>query len=173
MFYFDDKLKKYEKEYSWDKSLIYLEKMWSNQKDSKIINSLVGFSWYYLIEGPIHSQKYDKDENNLSLEIWRKYLKIGFDSFNNNSNFCFIAGYTLLMDGFLIKEYSTYNHEVGLNLLQKAKNMCNKDLKKLCDVIIAIQMQKKYKPLRVSREVMERIFLNDCLLDKYLKEMYS
>ena len=51
MFYFDDKLKKYEKEYSWDKSLIYLEKMWSNQKDSKIINSLVGFSWYYLIEG--------------------------------------------------------------------------------------------------------------------------
>ena len=72
MLYFDQNLKQYESAYSWDKALTYLENLFFNQPDVEILNSLIGFSWFYLIEGPIVSQKYDKDENILALDIWKK-----------------------------------------------------------------------------------------------------
>ena len=108
MFYFDENLKEYESKCLWDKSLIYLENLFLNDPTCDKLNSLVGFAWYYLIEGPVVSKKYGKDENIIAMDIWEKYIDVGFEQYSNNFGFCFIAGYALLMHGFYIDKYKYF-----------------------------------------------------------------
>lgn len=89
MFYFDKNIEAYEAECSWDKVLAYLEEMFIHEQKISIINSLVGYAWYYLIKGPIDSGKYENDENHCALEVWSKYLKIGINRFSNDLSFMF------------------------------------------------------------------------------------
>lgn len=173
MFYFDKNIKRFESEYSWDKALTYLENLFLNQPNIKIINSLIGFSWFYLIEGPIVSKKYDKDENILALDIWKKYLKIGLNNYKEDPAFCFIAGYTLLLHGFYIDEYNTNSELIGIALLKKATNTTNVNLKELVNLILKIQRQKKYESLKMNKKALDELFNHDSLLEQYFKELYS
>ncbi len=172
LFYFDDSLKKHETEYSWDKALIYLENLFLNQPSSEKLNSLVGFSWYYLIEGPIDSGKYDKDENLIALDIWKKYLSIGLREYSNDPHFCFVAGYSILMHGFYIEEYKNNYEQVGVNLLNCAKVFNEPKLKEVVNIILEYQEQKKYKILKVKQETLNMLFSNDSLLENYFKKLY-
>ena len=122
MFYFDGTLKKYELEYSWDEALVYLEELFLSNPSYEKLNSLVGFAWYYLIEGPIDSGKYNEDENNIALDIWERYIGVGLEQYLNITSFCFIAGYTLLMHGFYIDKYKCDYEQIGLDLLKKSYN---------------------------------------------------
>ena len=173
MLYFDQNLKQYESAYSWDKALTYLENLFFNQPDVEILNSLIGFSWFYLIEGPIVSQKYAKDENILALDIWKKYLKIGLNHYNDHPSVCFLAGYTLLLHGFYIDEYRSNSEIIGIDLLEKARITGDSNLRKLSDLILKINRQKKYKPLKSNKETLDRLLNHDSLLEQYFKEVYS
>ena len=173
MFYFDKNIKRFESEYSWDKALIYLESLFLKQTDKSILDSIVGFSWYYLIEGPIVSKKYDKDKNLLALDFWKRYLKIGLNNYKEDPAFCFIAGYTLLMNGFYIDEYNTNSELIGIALLKKAANTTNVNLKELVNLILKIHRQKKYEPLKMNKKTLDKLFNHDSLLEQYFKELYT
>lgn len=173
MFYFDDNLKKYEAEYSWDESLLYLENKYLDSPTCEKLNSLVGFSWYYLIEGPIDSGKYEKDENYIALDIWKKYLSIGFEEYNYDSRFCFIAGYSLSLHGFYIEEYKNNYERIGIALLNRASNSNVYNFKKFVSIIIEHQEQRKYSRLKIKKAILDEVFCNDSLLEKYFKEIYS
>ena len=173
MFYFDNNLKKYELEYSWDKALLYLERLFQEQPTPEKLNSLVGFAWYYLIEGPNDSGKYDNDENYRALDIWEKYIGIGLKNYLNDAGFCFITGYSLLLHGFYIEEYKDNYEQVGLSLLEEVNNSTVDNLKEIVNVVFEYQKQKKYKPLKVKREVLEQLFHGGSLLEEYFKELYS
>ena len=173
MFYFDDSLKKYETGCYWDKALSYLENLFLNQPSCEKLNSLVGFSWYYLIEGPIDSGKYDKDENLIALDIWKKYLSLGFIDYSNDPHFCFIAGYSILMHGFYIEEYKNNYEQVGVNLLNCAKVFNEPKLKEVVNIILEYQEQKKYKIIKVKQETLNMLFSNDSLLENYFKKLYG
>ena len=173
MFYFDANLKRYESEYSWDKALLYLENLFLNYPTPDKLNSLVGFAWYYLIEGPIDSRKYEKDENSIALYIWEKYLNVGLEQYLNVPSFCFIAGYSLLMHGFYIEKYKNNYEQVGLDMLNKIKNFTARNLEEVVNIIFEYQKQKKYKPLKIKNEVLEKIFHGESLLEKYFIELYS
>lgn len=173
MFYFDDNLKQYESDCLWDKALSYLENLYIKHQTCEKLNSLVGFAWYYLIEGPIDSGKYDKDENKIALDIWRKYLSVGFRQYLNVPSFCFISGYTLLMHGFYLEEYKINYQQVGIDLLNKVVNSSDENLQEVVIVILKYLKQRKYKPLKVKQEVIEHIFHGESLLEEYFKELYS
>lgn len=173
MFYFDGVLKKYEAEHSWDKALLHLEGQFLNFPTCEKLNSLIGFSWYYLIEGPINSRKYENDENYLALDVWKKYLCIGFKEYFNDPGFCFIAGYSLLLSGLHIEEYRNNYELVGIQLLNRVSHSDENNLKKVVSVILEYQKQKKYKPLMMKQEVLDQTFCGESLLEKYFKELYS
>lgn len=173
MFYFDGNIKKYESEYSWDKSLLYLERLFQEQPTCEKLNSLVGFAWYYLIEGPIDSNKYEKDENVIAIDIWKKYIAIGLEQYPNNPGFCFITGYSILMYGFYLEEYKINYQEVGLDFLKEVNNYATDNLKEIVNVVFEYQKQKKYKPLKVKHEVLEQVFHGESLLEEYFKELYG
>lgn len=173
MFYFDGDLKKYEAEHSWDEALLHLEDQFLNSPTCEKLNSLVGFSWYYLIEGPIDSGKYEKDESKLPLATWEKYIKIGMDNYINDHRFCFIAGYTLLLHGFFIKAYQHNYKSIGLGLLESSANTTDTYLKELVDTIINLEYSKKYVKPEVSITALSNLFSQNSLLEKYFKDMFS
>lgn len=173
MFYFDGNLKRYEAEYSWDKSLLYLERSFQEEPTTEKLNSLVGFAWYYLIEGPIDSKKYGNDENIIALDIWEKYLDVGFKQYFSSPGFCFVAGYSLLMHGFYLEKYKINYQQVGIELLNKAIDFADKNLQEVVNVILKHLKQRKYKPLKVKHDVLEQIFRGESLLEGYFKELYA
>ena len=173
MFYFDDILKKYETEYAYDKALMYLEELYIKKRDPSTLNSLIGFSWYYFVEGPFISSKYGKDEGELPLITWEKYIKIGMDNYENDYRFCFIAGYTLLLHGFFIKAYQQNYKSIGLELLKSSANTTDIHLKELVDTIINLEHSKRYVNSKVSITALNNLFSQTSLLEKYFKELFS
>lgn len=173
MFYFDNTLQKFESEHSWDKALIYLEDLFVVKNDITILNSLIGFSWYFLVDGPLLSGKYEKDESELPLVTWEKYIKIGMDNYANDYRFCFVAGYTLLLHGFFIKAYQQNYKSIGLELLKSSANTTDIYLKELVDAIINLEHSKKYVKPEVSITALNNLFSQNSLLEKYFKEMFS
>ena len=173
MFYYDEKIKKYEKDCSWDESLLYLENSFLIESTCEKLNSLVGFSWYYLIEGPVDSGKYEKDENHLALDLWKKYLGIGLEKYINDPRFCFVAGYTVLLHGFYIESYQLNYESLGLELLARASMTLNPYLKETSCLVIDRQHRKKHTPIGIDRDILLNIFSNDSLLEKYFIEVFS
>lgn len=104
VFYFDEMLLAYEGLYQWDQALNYLEELYLERIDRRILYSLIGFSWFYLIEGPVVSKKYANDQNTMALNIWKKYIDIGTPEAYEDPFFNFIAGYTLSLHGYYINE---------------------------------------------------------------------
>ena len=173
MFYFDGNLKKYEADCSWDEALLYLEDQFLKFPTCEKLNSLVGFSWYYLVEGPIDSGKYENDENSVALDVWKKYLGIGFREYFNDPRFCFIAGYSLLLHGLYIEEFRNNHELVAIEFLTKASNSNACNLKAVISVILEYQKHKKYKPIKIRQEILSQIFPGESLLEKYFREIYS
>ena len=170
MFYFDESLKKYESEYLWDNALQYLDNEFKGQPTCQKLNSLVGFSWFYLLEGPVESKKYEKGESSLALHMWEKYLEIGLESYRDMDDFCFIAGYTILLHGFYTNKYK-YNHkQLGRNLL---KNIKDSNLTEIVKVVLDMEKQKRYHPLKVKDGIVDKLFAGDSLLDNYFQELYG
>ena len=171
MFYFDQIVKKYEKSFSWDNVLTYLEERFLKESNVFVLNSLIGFSWYYLIEGPIDSGKYQNDENELALAIWKKYIDIGIQTACDNQYFNFIAGYTLSMNGFLINsEYESKGILFMKNCYEISDDL---SLKLLADNFLKNEKCKKHVPLKNSKKICADIFSGDSLLERYFCTIYS
>jgi hypothetical protein len=170
MFYVDDYLIKYESDCSWDKALMYLEDLFTKQPNVKVLNALIGFSWYYLTEGPVISRQYENDENILALGFWKKYLSIGLAQYKDLPEFCFIAGYTLILDGFYIDKQSK---DIGLDLLKTAANTTDPNLAQLTFSIIELERHNDYQPLNVNAKVLDTLFSHGSLLENYFKELFS
>ena len=171
MFYFDETIQNYEENYFWDNALTYLEEKYMEKSSIVVLNSLVGFSWYYLIEGPIESKQYENDKNNLALVTWKKYIDVGAQIAYNDSCFNFIAGYTLSMNGFIIgSEYEKKGPVFMNNCYQSSDDLL---LKSVANNFLINQNSKKYIPLENSESVCNHLFGGDSLLEKYFKELYS
>ena len=101
VFYYDRTLSAYEESFQWDQALSYLETLYHQREDARILYSLVGFSWFYEIEGPHESKLHADDPNRSALGVWKKYLDLGERKAGKDPLFLFIAGYTLSLHGFL------------------------------------------------------------------------
>ena len=173
MFYFDDTLQKLEAEYSWDKALIYLEDLFVAKNDITILNSLIGFSWYYFLEGPFISSKHGKDEGELPLITWEKYIKFGMDHYGNDYRFCFVAGYTLLLHGYFIKSYQQNYKSIGLELLKFSSNTTDIYLTELANAIINLEYSKKYTRSKLRVSTLNTLFPKNSLLENYFIDLFG
>lgn len=170
-FYYDRFLKIYEDSFDWDKSLEYLECLYLRDKSTSILNSLIGFSWYYLIEGSVNSKKYADDPNVLALKVWKKYIDIGEHESHDDPYFNFIAGYTLSLHGFYISSEYEKKGFVFMNSCLKPSN--DSMLRQLADNFLANEKSTKYKPLEGGKQICSKFFCGDSLLDSYFNELYA
>ena len=171
IFYYDEMLSSYESDYQWDQALGYLEKLYAERKESKIINALVGFSWFYLIEGSIVSKKSENDQNTMALSIWKKYIDLGTIESSKDPIFNFIAGYTLSLHGFYIsEEYEKKGNQFVKTCLYLTKNTL---LQQLAENFLNNEYSNKYKPLKNGKEICEQFFNGESLLDHYFNEIFN
>ncbi len=169
LFYFDDYLKEYEKNFLWNDALNYLERLYEGNSTINILSSLIGFSWYYAVEGRVESQQYDDMSCYDSLEIWKKYIDVGLTEYNDNPQFCFIAGYTLSLHGFFINEQY---EQKGHWLIQKCFSLSHDGhLKEIANNLLC--NMKKKKRLKDSESICRDLFPSESLLDKYFVNIYS
>lgn len=135
------------------------------------MNSLTGFSWFYLIEGPIVSKKYSKDPNSSALRVWKKYLDLGAKVASENPFFCFISGYTLSLHGFyLSEEYERKGMMYMENCLRLSEDTM---LYELAHNFIENEAAIHYTPLKNGHTICKKLFRNDSLLERYFHEMFT
>lgn len=175
IFYFDNNIAEYEKKFQWDLSLEYLNKKFKEKPSVEILNSLIGFSWYYLVEGPLESGKFANDKCTLGLIYWKKYIDIGLCRYNSNSSFNFIAGYTLYLHGFLIDKKFDSNYEnLSIELMKKCSNQIDKsNINKVALQFLQALKKKKYTFIKISKDILQDLFSGGSLLEKYFIEIYS
>ena len=111
--------------------------------------------------------------NTVALEKWANYIEIGLETYINNPSFCFIAGYTLLIHGFLIEKYQSNSERIGLDILNKALSSDKTDLNDVVSIILQYQKQRKYKPIKMDIDILKRVFPSDSLLDRYFIEIHG
>lgn len=170
MFYFDNNLKQYEKSYQWGMALNYLEDLYSKTKRVDVLCSLIGFSWYYFVEGGCISGNRNEDDNG-ELECWKKYINIGINEFSNIDTINFISGYTLSLHGFFI---STKYENLGIDLIKNCFNLThNSCLKALSDNFLNNYYKKRIHKLAHPLLVLNQLFFGESLLDQYFKEIYK
>ena len=171
LFYYDEKLKKYEDFFCWDDALTYLEDVYQKNGEISMLNSLIGFSWYYLFEGPCISRKYENDESRLAPAIWKKYINIGIQKAIEDPYYCFIAGYTLSMDGYYLgRSYE----EMGTALMEKCiKVTDDMMLKSLACNFVQNTHSKSHISLKTGDAICLRLFSGNSLLDQYFHELYA
>lgn len=171
MLYFDEKIKEYESNYFYNNSLLYLEGLYKQKKSIDLLNSLIIFSWYYTIEGPIDSKKYGTEDTSFSFEIWRKYVEIIVNSECCDPSTLYFCAYSLSLHGFLL---GSDMESVGAKMIESALNCCKDEkLKELIVVFQTMSNQKKYKPLKVKKEILTSIFNEESMVGQYFIEMYK
>ena len=170
IFYYDATLSAYESHFLWEQALGYLEKRYAERKENKILNTLVGFSWLYFIEGPIISKKFENDQNGSTLNTWRKYIDLGAAESPEDPFFCFIAGYTLSLHGFHISE--SYEKK-GHSLMEACLRFTNDPwLQQLAENILLNEHAKQYHPLQNGQQICGQFFDGRSLLDRYFNEVF-
>lgn len=176
MFYFDEKLKNFEDNKDFNNALFYLESLYGKNNSVEILNSLIGFSWYYFVEGPIDSGKYDREDTTIAREFWKKYIdKVigsGDGDFSDiDPSTLYICGYTLSLHGlFLDGEYE----QIGSRLMKMARETCHDEaLSELINIFLTMEKQRRYKPLKVSDNSLSRLFDENSLIGEYFLELYK
>lgn len=171
MFYFDKELKEYETTCSFASALQYLEKKYKKQKNADLLNSLIASSWYYFIEGPVDNKKYEKENTSYSFGVWKKYTQEVASSNDYEATTLYICGYTLSLHGFLIDEKM---ENIGKQLINKALTVCHdNNLKELIMAFIAMDNQKKYRPIKLSDSTLSSLFNAESMVGRYFIELYK
>lgn len=171
IFYFDQMLFCYEELYQWDQALNYLERLYFEGKDRHMLYSLIGFSWFYLIEGPVVSKKYGDDQNTMALSIWKKYIDIGVLEAYEDSFFCFIAGYSLSLHGdYISEDYEKMGHQFINSCAGWADDVF---IQQLAENFLMNEHSDKYIPINSGKTICEQLFNGDSLLDRYFNEIYG
>lgn len=170
-FYFDKVLQACEDRFQWDDALKYLGKKYAENRSIPVLNSLIGFSWFYLIEGPVISRKYSNDPNSSALQVWKKYLDLGAKVAFDNPFVCYISGYTLSLHGFYLSE--EYEKK-GIIYMKKCLSLSeNTMLYELAYNFIENEAANHYIPLKNGCTICKELFRNKSLLERYFHEIFT
>lgn len=163
-FYFDEKIKKYEKELDFSPVISYLEEIFNQKPSEDILVTLIGSSWYYLVEGDVNQSPQNYDWKYF-LDKWKQYIDIGIAKFNNSEKFCYIAGYTLSLHGIYISpEYEKKGKQL---MCRCAEIATTPQIVELSQTFIA----KSCKYRKLDKQSIMAMFPSESLPDKYFKEI--
>lgn len=171
MFFYDEMLAECEKNFRWDRALFYLERLYSVKQNGAVLNTIVGNSWLYAVEGTSISGQYDHQLDDMCLCIWKKYIDIGETIANNDPEFCFIAGYTLSLHGFLIGD--SYEKK-GNMFIKKCLKLTNASpLHKLAENFVLNETALQRIHLQDEKNICQQIFAGNSLLEHYFTEIFE
>jgi hypothetical protein len=176
LFYFDGIIKKYDEDLAVILLIEYLEKKYNKEKDLQALITLIGYSWYYFVEGGLLLKTLGKDELNSTLFFlqskWKKYTELGLQEYSNKPELCYIIGYTLGLDWFVVDQ--NYGDNRGIQLMRKCYDITtNENLKSLAkNFLDNSPPNSKHKKLDNAKYICAELFPSDSELDKFFREIF-
>lgn len=169
LFYFDEYVKEREAIGDYTPVIERLESIYTATAKAETVTSLVGYSWYYLIEGDVNTATVNYDYE-LHLKKFKQYIDIGLEKFSDDEGFCFTAGYCLDLHGFYLgEEYERKGKELMKKCLQSSRDGA---LGCLAEIFLSDGKKKKHDEQRINAAVAE-LFPSGSLLDKYFRQIFS
>ena len=175
IFYVDKQLLEFEHNCAWDEALEYLANLYNESPSPNLLCTIIGCSWYYLIEGPVEEGSYNLDTCKNAMDIWKKHVDIGLFLYSMNPYVSFIAGYTLTLHGFFLDaEYEESYEAKGLSLMRKCLELSDGlSLRKIVEHFLKNEKSKKLLYLQNGKNLSQDLFGEDLLIEKYFREIYS
>ena len=162
-FYFDEVLRDCEAGFQWDRALTHLEALYAGGRDRSVLCSLIGFSWFYLVEGPVVSRRYGDDPNSHALRVWKRYLDVAAREAADDPRVLFLAGYTLSLHGFWI---DAAHEQTGHSYMERCARMADEPLlQQLAEHFLQNERACKYTPLQNGPAIAAALFPGDSLTD--------
>ncbi len=160
LFFYDEQIKQYEKDGFCNNIIDYLEKLFTVQRNEKILCTLIGYLWYFLID--------EDGAKNYKEYVWQfmhknliKYLRIGLESYSESIDVCFISGYVLYLHWMNID----VNYEnKGKKLLQDIVKIDSKTYIRLLAAYIISNRKTE-----LQNDVILSLFPTSSMLDQYFK----
>lgn len=169
MFYFDDYIDAYEKELNFYPIIVYLEKHFKKSRDIVFLTTLIGSSWYYLVEGSVNQDPVDYDWRKF-LAKWKEYADLSLKEYFDNEYVCFILGYTLYLHGIYI---DVNYEEKGKELIERChKISTTKEIKILSDYLYLESKERKKINQYDMNEACYKLFPTTSILDSYFKMIF-
>lgn len=172
-FYFDDEMKGYEEQLNFNPIIQMLEVRFNNQRNPKILTTLIGCSWYYLLEGKVNQTPYNYDEDFL-LSKWKQFVDIGISDFSQCADVCLIIAYTLnLLWFYLGKEYEKVYSELYRKSIEIGQDNNIGKLSSHLYLNSFTSRSKKYNRIEYPDQICQDLFPTDSILDCYFREILS
>lgn len=162
MLYYDKVMKEYEKSLKYDSILSYLESMYAQTKDEQILATLIGYAWYFLVEGDLDEPTEYNWE--FSLEKWREYILKGELQKVSNELYLFIVGYSLMLNYEFLPEFK----EIGVSKINILSELEHEVLTPIAKYLIN---RKKFS-LKDRDDAILNYFNKKSILDLYFKEIF-
>lgn len=166
LLYFDASIQEFEKKKDFVAAINYLEKMFYEKKEVKILISLVAYSWYYFIEGGFLKKNISGDELDFLSNSWEKFLILGKEIMADDLEFCLIAGFITKLHGFCIDIFNY--EEQGLLMLQNSvQKSKDPNIIVLANYFISHEKSKNFD------EISKSMFPSESLVDEYFKSILT
>lgn len=169
LFYYDCIIKEYEQQHKFLNIVNYLIKLYTHNNTSKILNTIIAYSWYFSI-----SQEYDADTYTnweTYIGFWIKNIDIGLKKFPEDPGFNFIAGYSLGIHYEYVNKYRNNRKEYLIYMKKAAMQKDNLAIKLLAENFLENDKSRKIIFLH-NNKIVNMLFPSSSLIDVYFKELY-
>lgn len=163
MFYYDDKISILEKQGNFKELLNYLEDQFPFSEQN--FSTQIAYSWYLYSQGDFVNKQTSEDWEFYKGK-WEEKLDFAINNYEKYQKICFMIAYTLEMNGMDIDDSLYYEFKIDkfYNLSRTSKDI---NFNILVDFILSNRKSK------IKSNVLQELFPNDSLIDKYFLDVLS
>ena len=171
IFYYDKTIETYEKNFNYQAIIDYLKCLFTRDKKEEFLTSLIGYTWFFLVEGEVIN---DIRDWNQRLSEFKYCIDLGLSYYNYSDRICYITGYVLDLHGFYLG--NDYENK-GLSLMRRCVvESKNDNIRRIAEYFIknaeSNKSQKHNSPENIAKIVCE-LFPSKSILDLYFKIIYN
>ncbi len=164
VFYFDNEMCKLEKQGDFRQLIKHLEGQAVFSEEN--FSTQIAYSWYLYSEGDFVSPQVSKDWE-FYKKKWEEKLKFAIENYQEFPKICFIVAYSLEINGMDISDSLDYEGLVEKFFKLSKNKAVDNDIVKLLEYITSRRIVK------MEDIILERLFPNNTLIDKYFLEVLS
>jgi len=170
LFYFDDNIRKHEKELDYSPIITYLEDLYLSEKEVQYLTTLVAYARHFYEGGDdddLDPVNYDAD---FLFSKWKHYFELGMKEHIDSPEFCFVAGYVYYKGQFIYE--TPYDEKRASYLMKRCFELSkNKSMKALAKHYIEVFCPEyRFHGMENAEEICEELFPSDSVLDEDFRE---
>ena len=162
IFYCDDKIRDLEKIRDFKHLIKYLEEIPFSEENYA---AQIAYSWFLYCEGDFIAEKVSYDWKFYQRK-WAEKIQLAINRYQD-PKISFIVAYSLEISGMDIDNYSDYENISEKCYEFSRKTTQDRNFSRLIEVL------SSHRGIQLEKDIREKLFPNDTLIDKYFLEVLS